>query len=82
MRSGPLHTMNSKQQVGVVLLVAAGVAGFWSYNRYSSLVGQMHSWSPPFNQFEVYTIVGGLLGVLFLVAGLRMVNAKKSEKSE
>jgi len=74
--------MNAKQQVGVVLLVAAAIAGFWSFNRYSGLVGQLHSWAPPFSQYEVYTIVGGLVAVLCLVSGLRMLNAKKPEKSE
>ncbi|WP_438483171.1 hypothetical protein [Oleiharenicola lentus] len=74
--------MNAKQQTGVVLLVAAVIAGVWSYNRYSGLMGQLHSWSPPFDQFEVYTIVGALVGALCLVAGLRMVSAKKPEKSD
>lgn len=74
--------MNAKQQIGVVLLVAAVAAGVWSYNRYSSLVGQLHSWSPPFDQFEVYTIVGALVAALCLVAGLRMVSDKKPQKSE
>lgn len=73
--------MNVKQQTGVVLLVAAVAAGVWSYGRYSSLVGQLHSWSPPFDQFEVYTIVGGLVAMLCLVSGLRMVGGKKPEKT-
>ena len=82
MRNGPFSfSMNAKQQAGVVLLVAAVAAGVWSYNRYSSLVGQLHSWSPPLDQFEVYTIIGGLVALLFLVSGLRMVSGKKAEKS-
>lgn len=74
--------MNAKQQVGVVLLVAAVFAGVWSFNRYTGLIGQFQSWAPPFNEFEVYTMVGALGAMLFLVSGLRMVTVKKTEKSD
>lgn len=75
-------TMNAKQQVGIVLLVAAGVAGFWAYGRYSGFVGQMLSWSPPFSSYETLTIAGGLAALLFLVMGLRMIAGKKKEGSD
>lgn len=75
-------TMNAKQQVGIVLLVAAGVAGFWAYGRYSSFVGQMLSWTPPFSKFETLTIAGGLAALLFLVMGLRLIGGKRQGKSD
>jgi hypothetical protein len=68
--------MNASQQIGVVLLVISAALGAWTYNRFSSLVGQLHSWSPPFDGYEVTTICGGLAAVVCLLVGLRKVRAK------
>jgi hypothetical protein len=73
--------MNAKQQLGVVFLVAAVSAGVWSYGRYAGLAGQLHSWMPPFSRYEILTFVGGLVAMLCLVSGLRMVSGKAPDKS-
>ena len=69
--------MNAKQQFGVLSIVLAVLLGVWAVNRVTSIIGQLHSWAPPFDKFEVYTIVGGLLALLFLLTGLRMAAGRK-----
>jgi hypothetical protein len=68
--------MNASQQIGVILLVAAAGLGAWGYSRMTNLVGQLHSWSPPFDGYEITTICAGLAAVVCLLAGLRKVKAK------
>ena len=67
--------MNASQQLGVVLLAAAAGIGVWVYSRMTNLVGQLHSWSPPFDGYETVTICAALAAVVCLLAGLRKVKA-------
>lgn len=74
--------MNQKQQIGVALVVAAVVAAGWSYSRYSSFIGQLHSWHPPLDEFEVYTLIGAALAILCLLLGLRQFGQTQPPKAK
>ncbi len=63
------------------LVVAAGLV-VWTYQRYFSFVGQLHTWRPPFNQFEVVTISSGLFALFLTLVGLRLLSAKKPESEK
>lgn len=76
----------SKQRSGIVLVVIGVAVGLWAYTRVTSIYGQMHSWSPPFSEYETWTLVIGGLGAIFLVGGLTMLidvmpQRKLSERS-
>lgn len=71
--------MHKNHQAGVIALVLAAVLGHWTYDRYYSLVGQVTSWSLPLSPFQTYTVVGGLIGVFFLVVGLRLTAFKPED---
>lgn|GEM_PF-2633376 len=73
----PYRTMNTNDKnLGIGLIVVGGAGLFWVYIRATNLAGQLHSWSPPFDSYEVTTIIGGLLAVLCLTVGVRKAKRK------
>ena len=59
-----------RKTLGIVETVVGAALAIWTYTRFTNLMGQMHSWSPPFDSYEVTTLVVGGLGALFVIAGL------------
>jgi hypothetical protein len=58
------------KRVGVVLTVFGVATGLWVYSRLTSLVGQSHTWEPPFGSYEMTTFIGGLIAAGLLILGL------------
>lgn len=72
--------MNGSKNIGIALIVIGGAIGFWVFTRMTSLQGKLVSWSPPFTEYETYTIVGAVTAVLFLIVGIRKASEKKDSK--
>jgi len=62
--------------VGIVLTVISGSLIFWVYSRFTSLMGRLHSWSPPFTEYETTTIAVGVIAVIMLIVGIRSLIKK------
>ena len=60
--------------IGVVITVIGGGLGMWAYSRYSSIVGQLHTFTPPFTQYEIITMVVGGVGLGLIVIGLILLS--------
>lgn len=74
--------MNPKKQIGLVAFVIAAIASVWSFARFTSLEGKLCSWSTPFCEYEVNTLIGvGIAGVLVLV-GLKLIYSKDSAETK
>lgn len=67
--------MESKQ-LGIVLVVLGGGIGLWVYTRFTSLMGKMCSWSPPFSSFEAFTLIGAIIALVLITFGLIMLTSK------
>ena len=68
----------SKKTLGIVLSVVGLAGGLFAYTRITSLYGQMHSWSPPFDGFEISTIIIGVVALVLLIVGI-IFWSKKAE---
>jgi len=71
---------NANKNFGITLTVIAVAIGIWVYTRMTSLAGQLHSWSPPFTEYEVYTFIGGGIAVLLLIVGIQKLTDKSGSK--
>lgn len=65
---------------GIILCVLGGAAGMWVFARLTSLAGKIHSWEPPFTDYETITIVGAVIAILFLIIGLLSLTTKEKLK--
>lgn len=70
--------MNTSQKIGLILVVAAFQVAAWAVGRYTGIAGRLHSWDFPLTSYETYTIVAGLVALMFLVGGLRMLSERPS----
>lgn len=58
------------KKLGIVLTVIGGAIGIWVFTRLTSLVGKMHTWQPPFTEYEITTLVGGAIALVLIIVGL------------
>lgn len=49
--------MDTKKS-GIILTVIGGAIAIWVFTRITSVYGKLHSWEPPFTEYETTTIVG------------------------
>ena len=68
-----------KKTLGIILTVLGGVAVIWTYTRVTSLVGQMHTWTPPFTSYETITIGGGGVALVVLIVGIVFLAVKQAK---
>ena len=75
------HGMVSNQNriIGVILCVLGVAAGIWVIVRFTSLVGKLHTWSPPFDEYEIITFVGLGISVVLLILGIIMLILKAQQ---
>jgi hypothetical protein len=70
---------SNAQLIGDIILIVTGLGlGLWAFARVISLVGQFHSWSPPFTDYEIKTFVIGGGAVICLTYGLTCLLWKKT----
>ena len=55
---------------GVIFCVLGVVSVIWVISRFTSLAGKLHTWEPPFTEYEIITLVGVGITALFLIVGL------------
>ena len=58
------------KKLGIVLTVIGGAIGIWVFTRLTSLVGKLHTWQPPFTEYEITTLVGGAIALVLIIVGL------------
>jgi uncharacterized membrane protein len=59
-----------KRTLGIILSVVGVVGVIFAYTRITSLYGQMHTWSPPFDSYEITTIIIGVVALISLIVGI------------
>jgi len=64
------------KSLGIVLVVTGAGIGLWVYSRFTSLYGKMHSWSPPFDQFEITTMITAVVSMALIAIGLIQLTKK------
>jgi len=69
-----------KKTLGIILSVLGVAGAIFAYTRVTSLYGQMHSWSPPSDSFEVSTIIIGVVALILLIAGIVLSSKKQAEQ--
>jgi hypothetical protein len=57
--------------LGVVLTVIGGALIVWAYSRITSVLGKLHSWEPPFTQYETTTVAVAVIAIILLILGIR-----------
>jgi TRAP-type C4-dicarboxylate transport system permease large subunit len=71
--------MRDTKTTGIVETVAGGALALWVYVRFTNVAGQLHTWSAPFDDYELNTLLVGALAFLLLVAGVvRLTKPKKT----
>lgn len=74
--------MSAKKIFGIIFSVLSLGLIIWTVTRITSFAGQLHSWSPPFEKYEIATIVVGVIGLILLILGLIFLFSKdKNEQS-
>lgn len=71
-----------KKTLGIILTVIGAVCDIWSYTRITSITGQMHTWSPPFESYEIITIICGIFGVILIIAGIIFLSKKTTAQKK
>jgi len=69
-----VNANNKSSGIGFSVIGGAGL--LWVFARMTSLVGKLHTWSPPFDSYETTTIVVGLVALLCLTIGIRKMSRK------
>jgi hypothetical protein len=62
--------------LGIIFTVIGGVVLIWVITRFTSFAGQLHSWSPPFAEYEIITLVGAGISVFLIIFGLICISKK------
>ena len=58
------------KKLGIFLTVVGGAIGIWVFTRLTSLVGKLHTWQPPFTEYEITTLVCGAIALVLIIVGL------------
>lgn len=64
----------------LIIMLIGFLIGVWSYTRVTSFYGQMHSWEPPFEPYEIITIIGIIISIALLIIGIVKLTKKESDK--
>jgi len=68
--------MSAKKIFGIIFSVLSLGLIIWTVTRMTSIAGQLHSWSPPFEKYETVTIIVGVVGLILLIIGLIFLFSK------
>jgi hypothetical protein len=71
--------MEQAKTMGIIFLVIGGAIGIWAFTRITSFAGQLHSWTPPFTEYEMMTLGGGAIALVLIILGL--INLTKKHDS-
>ncbi len=72
----PLKVKPGDKSLSVGLVLVGGGGLFWVFIRMTNLVGRLHTWSPPFDNYELTTLLGGVVALLSLAVGIRKLMGK------
>lgn len=70
----------NKKTLGIISSVVGVAGAIFAYTRVASLYGQMHSWSPPFDSFEISTIIIGVVALVLLIVGIVLWSKKQADQ--
>lgn len=69
-----------QKRIGGIILTVLGVAGaFWVYARMTSFMGQTHTWAPPFDNFEIATLIVGVVALILIILGIIFITFKPKQ---
>ncbi|MEM3170541.1 MAG: hypothetical protein QW838_07200 [Candidatus Nitrosotenuis sp.] len=69
--------LQQQKNLGIILTVLGGVIGIWVFTRFTSVIGQMATWSPPFSDYETFTLLGAAAAAILVIVGL--INLTKKQ---
>jgi len=69
-----------KKTLGIILTIVGILAGILAYTRVTSLYGQLHTWTPPFDGFETSTIAIGIIALILLIIGIVLWRKPAAQK--
>lgn len=72
--------MQQTKTMGIILTVIGGSIGIWVFTRFTSLAGKLHTWGPPFTEYEVTTLASGTIALVLIIVGL--INLTKKQQVE
>ncbi len=70
----------NKKTLGIISSVLGVIGGIFAYTRVTSLYGQLHTWSPPFDGFETSTIVLAIISIVILIVGIVFWSKKPQQQ--
>jgi Mg2+ and Co2+ transporter CorA len=70
----------NKKTLGIILSVVGVAGAIFAYTRVTGFYGQMHSWSPPFESFEISTIIIGVVALVLLIVGIVLWSKKQADQ--
>jgi hypothetical protein len=69
---------SGSKNLGIVLTVTGLGVGIWALTRVTSTAGQFFTWSPPFSEYEIATLVGAGISAVLLIVGLISLTSRRS----
>ena len=70
--------MKEDRTVGIFLMIAGGMLGVWVFMSLTSYAGRLYTWSPPFSEYEVTTLIAGGIAIALVIAGIIALEKKRS----
>ncbi len=58
-------------------MIAGGTLGLWVFLGLTSFAGRSHTWSPPFSEYEITTLIASGIAILLVVAGIIALEKKQ-----
>jgi hypothetical protein len=66
-----------RKTLGIVLTVIGGAIALWVISRFTSIMGKLCSWGPPFSGYEVTTIIGVIVAIILIIVGIISIMKKQ-----
>lgn len=70
--------MQLSKTLGIVLTVLGAAVGVWAFTRVTSVMGQLHTWQPPFSTYETITVIGAAISIVLIILGIIALVRKPS----
>lgn len=66
---------------GIALSVFGIAIGIWAYTRVTSVIGQLHTWAPPFSEYETITLAGAGVSLIAIVWGFTSLSSRSPSRN-
>jgi len=69
--------MQQTKTLGIIQTVIGAAIGIWVFARFTSFVGQLCTWQPPFSEYEITTLIGAAIAIILVIVGV--INMTKKQ---